>query len=93
MDIVFPSLGPGFDMFIFDKIFLFGEATWLDFTYNNRNPVIRSRELHAGVRLELVEHAHIALEFLAVQLKVVKGHRREFNQQVVGPHIFVQIAF
>ncbi|MBI3722926.1 hypothetical protein HY251_03070 [bacterium] len=90
-DILIPGLGAGFDAFILDKIYVYGSLEWLDFSFFNHAP-IHYREALLGVRLELLEYAHLGVEFYGLEIGVTSP-RSEYHQRVLGPRIWVGIQF
>jgi hypothetical protein len=98
LDAFLPGIGPGADVFVFDKVYLYGDITWLDISFagilpgEKHGPKIKYREAHGGVRLELLEQAHVGVEFYLLETGV-KDDRHNYNQRIMGPRIWVGISF
>ena len=51
------------------------------------------REMKLGVRLELVEHCHVSVEFYSLETVAVDGGRERFDQRLNGGRLQVAIKF
>jgi hypothetical protein len=92
-DVIIPAVGPGFDIFIVDKVYLYGSVEWLDLSYGGgHNLVYHYREAHAGVRLELVEAAHIGVEYYLLEVGA-EDSRHSYRQRIMGPKVWVEVQF
>lgn len=96
-DGIAPGIGPGVDVFITDKVYVYGDIAWLDFSLggllgDKKGPEIHYREGHAGVRLELIEHAHVGVELYFLEVGIEDG-RYDYRQRILGPRIWVEIQF
>jgi hypothetical protein len=93
-----PAFGVGVDVLVWNVISAYGDIQWLDFTTEvfggeTGEYKFRYHEWRAGVRLELVQHAHISLEYYVLDLKIVKGESETFVQSLTGFRLFVSVLF
>lgn len=93
-----PTLGAGLDVMLMDIISLYGDVQYLDFSIswfggNDGRWDYQYREWHVGVRLELVEHAHVMLEWFSLELTVTDGDKDRYKQELNGPRLQVAILF
>jgi len=95
---ILPVLGAGAEMFIWGPIWLYGDIQWLDFRTSlfggsDKRYDLKYLEWHAGARLELVEHAHISLEYFLLETTVRKSDTDEYEQGLHGFRLQVAILF
>lgn len=95
---ILPVLGAGADVFIWGPIWLYGDIQWLDFRTSifggsDKRYDLKYLEWHAGARLELVEHAHISLEYFVLETTVRKSKTDEYEQGLHGFRLQVAILF
>lgn len=93
-----PVLGAGVDVYVWDMITIYGDMQWLDFRTSlfgggDEQYEFGYREWRLGVRLELVEHAWIMLEWFHLETKVIEGGAEEYEQRLGGPRLQVAILF
>lgn len=98
VEAILPVLGAGADIFIWGPIWLYGDIQWLDFRTNlfgggDDEYKLGYTEWHAGVRLELIQHAHISLEYFFLDTEVVKEKTDEYEQNLAGFRLQVAILF
>lgn len=98
LETIVPTVGVGFDAFIWNVISGYGSIQWLDFRtgmFGDKDDRWETsyKEFHLGVRLELVEHAHVLVEYFHFETKVTDGRRETYRQQLAGPRIMVAILF
>ncbi len=94
-DYIFPAIGPGVDVFVTDKIYVYGSVQWLDLDLGfgkKHNVITHYREAHGGLRLELLESAHIGVEFYILEVGL-KNKRDSYRQRIIGPRIWVEVQF
>jgi len=98
-----PTIGLGADVFIWGVISAYGDVHWIDF----RTTLFREREdqldffyreWRLGVRLELVEHAHVLVEWYSLETNIKKGRvarggRIEYDQSLQGVRVQVAVRF
>ena len=95
IDYLFPCIGPGFDVFVVDKVYVYGSVQWLDLELGfgkGEDVITHYREAHAGVRLELVETAHVGVEFYCLEVGL-DNDRDSYRMRVIGPRIWVEVQF
>jgi hypothetical protein len=87
-----PGLGPGFEFFILDKLYAYGDLAWIDFSVPKKHPLVHYREGHLGLRYELFDHLHIGgeVEWLDIELE---NSRFDYTQRIIGPRLWVAAAF
>jgi hypothetical protein len=95
---ILPVLGAGGEVFIWGPIWLYGDIQWLDFRTSlfggsDKRYDLKYLEWHAGARLELVEHAHISVEYFLLETTVRKGRTDEYEQGLHGFRLQVAILF
>jgi hypothetical protein len=93
-----PTLGVGIDLLIWEVISGYADIQYLDFTTSwfggeDGRWEMHYREWHVGVRLELVEHAHVMLEWYSVETTVEDGRKDKYRQDLSGPRLQVAILF
>ncbi|RMG14259.1 MAG: hypothetical protein D6731_10595 [Planctomycetota bacterium] len=93
-----PVFGVGAEFLVYDQIVLYGDIQWLDFRTSilggeDHKYVQRYREWRAGVRLELVPHAHVLVEWYAVDTFYEIGEEKQFKQDLRGVRVQVSILF
>lgn len=93
-----PTVGVGLDVLVWDMISAYGEFQYLDFTIDwfgakDGRWDFRYQEWRLGVRLELVEHAHVMLEWYSLDLTVEDGRQDRYKQELQGPRLQVAILF
>lgn len=93
-----PTVGVGLDVLIWDIISAYGEIQYLDFTLNwfgakDDRWEFSYREWRIGVRLELVQHAHVMVEWFSLELTVEDGLSDRYKQDLQGPRLQVAILF
>lgn len=95
---IVPTVGGGLDVFVWNIISVYGDIQWLDF----RTSVLggeddrwrfRYREWRAGVRLELVEHAHVSVEWYSLYLDIRDYNHETYKTDIQGIRVMVSIAF
>jgi hypothetical protein len=92
-DVIIPAVGPGLDVFVVDKVYLYGSIEWLDISYGGgHNLVYHYREAHAGLRLELVEAAHIGVEYYLLEVGA-DDSRHSYRQRIMGPKVWLEAQF
>ena len=82
-------------------ISVYGDVQWLDFRTStfgaeDKRLTFKYREWRAGVRLELVEHAHIMAEYYSIETLVREGfneNKEEYRQNLQGVRVQVAILF
>ena len=98
LECLVPTLGVGIDLLIWEMISVYGDIQYLDFTTSwfggeDGRWEFQYREWHVGVRLELVQHAHIMLEWFDLQTQIVDGGKDKYRTQLAGPRLQVAILF
>jgi hypothetical protein len=98
VETLIPTIGVGLDASIIQQIAVYGDIQWLDFTTDwagasNTRWTYKYREWHLGVRLELVEHAHVSVEWFFLDTTVIDGGRERYTQTLQGPRVQVAILF
>ncbi len=93
-----PTVGLGLDVSIWQIISAYGDLQYLDFSLDwfgakDGRWDYNYREWRLGVRLELVEHAHVLLEWYSLELTVEDGRQDRYKQSLMGPRIQVAILF
>ncbi len=92
-DVIIPGLGPGLDIFIVDKVYLYGSIEWLDVSFGGpQNHVYHYRDVHGGVRLELIEQSHIGIEYYMLEVGA-EDSRHSYRQRIMGPKVWVEVQF
>lgn len=95
---IVPTVGGGLDVFVWNIISVYGDIQWLDFRTsvlgaNNDRWRFRYREWRAGVRLELVEHAHVSVEWYSLFLDIRDYNHETYQTDLQGVRVMVSIAF
>lgn len=98
---IIPTIGAGADVLIWNVISVYGDVQWLDFRTStfgaeDKRLTFKYREWRAGVRLELVEHAHIMAEYYSIETLVREGfneNKEEYRQNLQGVRVQVAILF
>lgn len=93
-----PTIGGGIDIFIWNVISAYGDIQWLDVSTSLFGAVdprwkYRYVEWRVGVRLELVQHAHLALELYSLDTTITDSGRDRYRQYLFGPRLQVAILF
>jgi len=92
-DVIFPCIGPGVDVFIVDKVYFYGSLEWLDLSFGGGHQLVyHYREAHAGIRLELIDAAHVGGEFFLLEVGL-NSKRHSYRQRILGPRIWVEVQF
>lgn len=95
---IVPTIGAGIDVFIWNVISVYGDIQWLDF----RTSILGAedsrwrfhyREWRAGVRLELIEHAHVMVEWYSLTLGIRDYFTEEYLTDLQGLRVMVSIQF
>jgi hypothetical protein len=97
---IVPTFGAGVDVFIWNVISAYGDVQWLDFRTSllgaeDDRWAFRYREWRAGVRLELVKHAHVMVEYYSLFLVSQDGKKNveEYKVDLQGVRVMVAIQF
>ena len=96
-----PTIGAGVDVFVWGVITAYADMQWLDFRTNlfggdENKYEVRYREWKVGVRLELIEHAHILGEWYSLEHAFTRGDSSQserYQQDLNGVRIQVAILF
>ncbi|MCO5171112.1 MAG: hypothetical protein M9894_32720 [Planctomycetes bacterium] len=93
-----PTIGGGIDVFIWNVISAYADIQWLDVSttlFGAADPrwQFRYTEWRVGVRLELVQHAHVSVEMYSLDTTITDGRRDRFRQHLFGPRLQVAILF
>jgi len=93
-----PTVGAGLDVFVWNIISVYGDIQWLDFRTSAFGGAddrwrFRYREWRAGVRLELVEHAHVSVEWYSLFLDIRDYSNETYRTDIEGIRVMVSIAF
>ena len=93
-----PTVGAGLDVFVWNIISVYGDIQWLDFRTSifggeDDRWRFRYREWRAGVRLELVEHAHVSVEWYSLFLDIRDYNHETYRTDIEGIRVMVSIAF
>lgn len=93
-----PTIGAGVDILVWNIISAYGDFNWIDF----RTSVLGGEddrwefkyvEWRAGLRLELVKHAHVMVEYYHLRLQVEDGGKERFDHKMAGFRIHVSVLF
>ncbi|MBL4845419.1 MAG: hypothetical protein JKY65_07835 [Planctomycetes bacterium] len=95
---IIPTLGGGLDVSIWNVIYAYGDIQWLDFRTSTLGAEkgrwrFRYREWRAGIRLELVEHAHMMLEWYSLFLDIRDHNREQYRTDLMGLRFMVAVQF
>ncbi|MGE0706849.1 MAG: hypothetical protein AB7N76_06555 [Planctomycetota bacterium] len=98
LEAILPTVGAGVDVFIWNVISAYGDIQWLDFRtslFGNEDKrfTLRYREWRAGVRLELVEHAHVMVEWYSLFTDVRDGSVERYKTELNGLRVMVAVLF
>lgn len=98
LEAILPGIGLGAEVLVYDMITLYGDVQWLDFTTSflggqDKELTLKYREWRAGIRLMLVEHAHILVEWYSLQTIVKEGTQERYKQLLDGVRIEVSVLF
>ncbi|MEZ6187765.1 MAG: hypothetical protein R3F62_22495 [Planctomycetota bacterium] len=96
-----PTIGGGVDIFAWGVVTVYGNMQWLDFRTSlfggeDGKYEVAYREWSAGVRLELIEHAHIMGEWFSLEHTFRRGdssQRETYRTELNGVRIQVAILF
>ena len=96
-----PTIGVGVDILAFGVVTVYGDIQWLDFRTSiqggkSSKYEVNYREWRAGVRLELVEHAHIMGEWFSLEHRFRRGsadEKESYLNELNGVRIQVAILF
>lgn len=95
---IVPTIGAGLDILIWNVISAYGDLQWLDFRTTLLGGTddrwsFRYREWRAGVRLELVEHAHVMVEWYSLFIEARDYNTEKYNTDLQGLRVMVSIQF
>lgn len=97
---IVPTVGAAADIFIWNVIHAYGDIQWLDFRTSwlgaqDKRWAFRYREWRVGVRLELVEHAHVMVEWYDLFLDIKDGDRdvERYQTHLQGVRVLVAVLF
>lgn len=98
LETLVPTIGVGVDLLIWEVISAYADVQYLDFSLSwfggeDGRWEYQYREWHVGVRLELVPHAHIMLEWYSVFTSIIDGKKDKYRQELAGPRLQVAILF
>jgi hypothetical protein len=102
LETIVPTIGLGVDVLIWNVISAYGEIQYLDFTTDlfgtasqsdERGYESRYHEFRVGLRLELVEHAHVSVEYYGLELRSKLGNAEIYEQDLHGFRVEVSILF
>lgn len=102
LETIVPTIGLGVDVLIWNVISVYGEVQYLDFTTDlfgttsqsdERGYESRYHDFRVGVRLELVEHAHVSVEYFGLELRSKLGNSEIYEQDLHGIRVEVSILF
>ena len=96
-----PTIGVGVDILAFGVVTVYGDIQWLDFRTDvlggkKGKYEVNYREWRAGVRLELVEHAHVMAEWFSLEHRFRRGRTGEqesYLNELNGVRVQVAILF
>lgn len=101
LEAIVPEIGVGADVSIWGPIHVYGDIQWLDFrtsingAQENRFK-FHHREYKLGVRLELVDQAHVLVEWFSLEHSVKDGKRNSaeyYEQNLNGIRVQVAVLF
>lgn len=92
LESIVPGLGPGFEFFILDKLYGYGDLAWIDFTVPNKHPLVHYREGHLGLRYEFFPNLHVGGEVVWLEVDL-QSSRFQYLQRIIGPRLWVALAF
>ena len=92
LNTIIPGLGPGFEFFILDKFYAYGDLAWIDFTVPQKRPLVHYREGHLGVRYEMFSNIHIGGEVVWLDVDIA-NYRINYHQDLIGPRFWIALAF
>lgn len=95
---ILPTIGGGLDVFVWNVISVYGDIQWLDFRTSiqggeDKRWRFRYREWRAGVRLELVEHAHMMLEWYSLVLDIRDYDTETYQTDLEGIRFMIAVQF
>ena len=101
MEVFMPTLGLGADVFLWNIVSVYGNIQWLDFSTDlvgtlDRRWDFQYHEWRLGIRLELVKHAHMSVEYYFLETRArdsKDGIQEEYSSRLEGLRLQVAVLF